>query len=159
LKTVKLNFVVALAVVVVPLLIALPQAKADNPVNWSFTNLTTSPLPSDTPGDLLWDSPTSIDTGWPQYNYSYEITKLEAYVYIFGWGWLDVTGNIPPEYRSGSGIQIGSPPWVLADQLFEYPEGSGSAISAQVNINVDASGQGHLSVTDIFLGEYDTDWV
>ena len=50
---------------------------AANPVTWNVNISTTGE-------DVFWTSPTAITTGLPEYDYSYEITKLTANVALFG---------------------------------------------------------------------------
>ena len=110
---------------------------AANPVMWNVNISTTGE-------DVFWTSPTAITTGLPEYDYSYEITKLTANVALFGnrdlLGLLDET--------SGSGT-AGAFPFDVVDETLDEPT-SGS--SADIRIEVDSAGVGHASGTNIELG-------
>jgi hypothetical protein len=112
---------------------------AANPVTWNV-NISTSGE------DVFWTSPTAITTGLPEYDYSYEITKLTANVALFGnrdlLGLLDET--------SGSGTTNSFPFGVLEEALDEPTSGS----SADIRVEVDAAGVGHASGTNIELGSF-----
>ncbi len=110
---------------------------AANPVMWNVNISTTGE-------DVFWTSPTAITTGLPEYDYSYEITKLTANVALFGnrdlLGLLDET--------SGSGT-AGAFPFDVVDETLDEPT-SGS--SADIRIEVDSAGMGHASGTNIKFG-------
>ena len=110
---------------------------AANPVMWNVNISTTGE-------DVFWTSPTAITTGLPEYDFSYEITKLTANVALFGnrdlLGLLDET--------AGSGT-AGAFPFDVVDETLDEPS-SGS--SADIRIEVDSTGVGHASGTNIELG-------
>lgn len=110
---------------------------AANPVNWQVALSTTG-------SDVFWSSPTAIDLGYPEYDWSFEITKLNANVLLLGN--QDLLGQLEATSGSGTGNTL---PIVVVDQvLSESITGS----SAQIRIEVDSQGFGRGSATDITLG-------
>ena len=76
------------------------RAKADNPAEWTFY-LETLRLPGTNQGeDTYWDSPTNVDTGYPEYEWTLEVTQ--GGMRISGLGWIP---GVPPDGISGSGIE------------------------------------------------------
>ena len=120
-------------------------AMAENPVHWVMTDLTVSDG-----GSAFWTSSTSITPWYPQYDYSYEITQIEAELTLgpLTW-WQDVTSEIPLEDRSGSGILLGPCPFTVVDESL-----TSDYASADVKIEVNAGGYGHTSITNVWLGSY-----
>jgi hypothetical protein len=110
---------------------------AANPVTWNVNISTTGQ-------DVFWTSPTALTLGLPEYEYSYEITKLTANVSLLGdrnlLGFLDET--------SGSGTTTAFP-FTLVEEMLEEPT-TGS--SADIRIEVDNAGIGRASGTNIELG-------
>jgi hypothetical protein len=115
-------------------------AKAGNPVNWYVYMETYGE-------DTYWDSSTYVDPGYPQYDYAYEITKLDVLVdYGFlGQQWTDVLSFLGE--TSGSGTHEGGLPVEVLNEHIEY-EGSG----CDIYIGVGSDGYGHTSVTNIIFG-------
>jgi len=115
---------------------AIP-AWAENPVNWQVSLSTTG-------SDVFWTSPTAIDLGFPEYDWSFEITKLTANVLLFG------DQNLLEELEATSGSGTGATlPVVLLDQVIQE---STTGSSALLRIEVDSQGFGRGSATDITLG-------
>lgn len=119
------------------LMLAAVAARAANPVTWQVSLSTTG-------NDVFWASPTAIDLAYPEYDWSFEITKLNANVFILGN--RDLLPNL--ESTSGAGT-AGQLPILLYDDLIDEPI-TGS--SAHIKIEVDAQGLGRGSGTDIMLG-------
>ena len=110
---------------------------AINPVTWNVALSTTGQ-------DVAWTSPTALTLGFAEYDWTYEITKATARVTLLGErNLLDLL-----EVTSGSGT-TSTLPAVLADDTLEEPT-TGS--SADIRIEVDASGFGRASGTNIELG-------
>lgn len=126
----------------------VPAAPAANVVLWNFDISTTG-------NDVFWDSTTQIDAFAPEFDYTYNITKVEVDVkyLIFTFKGIDITGQIPPEYKSQSGTLFGPPPLTLIDQLITYPlPPEPPGITAYIKVTIDAAGFGHLSATQVVLG-------
>jgi len=126
---------ISLAILFTPL--SLRMACGANPVTWQVALSTTG-------DDVFWTSPTAIDLGYPEYDWSYEITKLNANVFLLGN--RDLLGEL--ETTSGAGTGNTLPIVVVDDVLNESFTGS----SAHIRIEVDAQGIGRGSGTDIALG-------
>lgn len=106
--------------------------------------------------DVAWRSPTPVDTRGAEYDASYEITRLEIWVRwsFFDFGPFDVTDEIPPEDRSGSGTTDGPPPVTIFEGRVEYPPPPDPpAFAADVNIHLDAEGYGNASLRNVELGQ------
>ncbi|MGD9635824.1 MAG: hypothetical protein AB7G28_23550 [Pirellulales bacterium] len=119
------------------LALAAVSAWGANPVSWKVALSTTG-------NDVFWTSPTAIDLGYPEYDWSFEITKLNANVFILGD--RDLLSSL--ESTSGSGTS-GELPISLYDDLISEPI-TGS--NAHIKIEVDSQGFGRGSGTDITLG-------
>jgi len=113
-------------------------AKAENPANWTFSLETYG-------GDASWDSTTNVDTGYPQYDYTWQMDYAD--VQMVGIGWYDILGYIPVDEKSGSGTASGLP----FDILNEHDEEPG-VIAYDIHAYVDTSGFGHISLTNIDFG-------
>lgn len=115
-----------------------PQAFGANPVTWNIDIFTTG-------DDVFWTSPTPVTLDFPEYDWSYEVTKLSAEVAILGE--QDLLGQLG-DAASGAGT-TSTLPIVLFDEFIEE-ELTGS--SANLRIEVDENGFGQTSATDIVLG-------
>ena len=115
------------------------SALALNPVNWNVSLSTTGQ-------DVFWTSPTTLTLGFPEYDYSYEITKLNARVSILGD--RDLLGEL--ETTSGSGTTTSLPSVILEESLNEPTTGS----SADIRIEIGADGFGRGSGTNVELGSF-----
>jgi len=122
-------------------------ASADNPVHWDFTEVTTFGA------DVSWTSPTAIDDG-PLFNYSYEITLIEAYVGTLGtYWWTDVTSLFPPEDLSDNGSVPGPLPVDIYSDHVVYPDPPETPeLEADMHIYLDAAGYGKVDVSNLTLG-------
>jgi len=117
------------------------RAKADNPAEWTFY-LETLRLSGTNQGeDTYWDSPTNVDTGYPEYEWTLEVTQGD--MRISGLGWIS---GVPPDGISGSGIEPGLPfgscEWVEEPGVF----------AANICEGVDEFGYGYVSMTDVTFG-------
>lgn len=125
---------------IVSVLIALSFAStsiAVNPVTWNVALSTTGQ-------DVFWTSPTALTLGFPEYDWSYEITKLDAQVFILGK--QNLLGQL--ESTTGSGTSSVLPAVIVNESLSEPTTGS----TADIRIEVDAAGLGRASGTNVELG-------
>lgn len=120
-------------------LVCVTDAWAVNPANWSFSLETTG-------GADSWTSDTAVDTGYPQYQVTYEITQ---FVIGTNLGEIDAitTGIIDAEDLTGS-VTEGGLPVVLIDDAIADDDGN----HAQLALGIDASGWGYGSISDVTFG-------
>ena len=133
----------------VAMLAAASAALADQPTTWGFTLVTSGE-------DVFWTSPTAVDNAAERYDARYQITKLIITVqyWILPPFEVDVTDQIPPEQASGGGSFDGPPPVTIYAGAIEYPPPPDTpAVSAYVDISLDAAGYGEAAVTDVYLGD------
>lgn len=114
-------------------------AFAVNPAAWNVALSTTGQ-------DVFWTSPTPLTLGYPEYDWSYEITRLDAQVSILGT--QDLLGEL--ESTSGFGTTTSLPAVIVDETLEEGTTGS----TADIRIEVDANGFGRASGTNIELGSF-----
>jgi hypothetical protein len=110
--------------------------------------------------DVFFTSPTAIGTDAARYLVGYEITLLEVDVSWMGipFGPIDVTDEIPPELQSAEGIADGPLPITIFSGSIVFPEPpEDPAMAADVLIEIDKSGFGQLSLTNVELGDYELD--
>ena len=115
---------------------------------WFFDETTTGE-------DILWTSPTAVDPDAPLYHAEYEITLVEIYVEWLGipFGPIDVTDEISPEARTGTGSAPGPAPVTILDQYIVFPlPPEPPAVSTDLAIGLDENGFGVLSATNVVLG-------
>ncbi len=128
------------------LALLLPLAAyAANPVSWPIAVQINR-----TDTLVVWNSPTAIDLGQMVWEYDYEITKVTGTVSLpFGGSFTqDITGDIDPADRIGSG-ETRTLPTVLLDETLAD---AGSGTTATVRVEVLPTGFGRMTVTDIMLG-------
>jgi hypothetical protein len=121
---------------------------ADNPANWTFVLQTSGE-------DVFWTSSTAVDTGGDEYTVTFTIDKLEVKVVEFPLlGWIDVTGNLDPNFASGTETYPGPLPVVFADESFVYPEPPATpGFAGDVLMLIDAQGFGQGALTNIVFGQ------
>jgi hypothetical protein len=105
--------------------------------------------------DVFWTSPTAACNVAPLYDAAYEVTLVEVTVSYLGipFGPFDITDQIPPEQRSGSGTFAGPPPFVVMDEHIRFPAPPEPVtFEADVLIEVDGDGYGQGSITNVTLG-------
>lgn len=112
-------------------------AKAVNPANWTFYLETSG-------ADVYWTSPTNVDTGYPQYDWTIEVTQMD--VLVTELGWLDLISELPPDVLFASGTEYGLP-----FGSCEYVDEPG-VFAADICDGVDALGYGYVSITNISFG-------
>jgi hypothetical protein len=101
---------------------------------------------STTGNDVSWASPTSVTPGFPEYDWSYEITQAMAFLSPFGS--RDLLGDLAATSGSGTSAQL---PLVLFESsLNDATTGS----TADIAIGVDSAGVGRASGTNIRLGSF-----
>jgi hypothetical protein len=120
-------------------LVLAATAYAVNPATWNVALSTTGQ-------DVFWTSPTALTLGFPEYDWSYEITKLSAQVFLIGE--QDLLGEL--QSTSGSGTTTTLPAVIVDQSLSEPTTGS----TADIRIEIDANGYGQASGTNIELGSY-----
>jgi hypothetical protein len=120
-------------------------AHAANPVAWPIAVQINR-----TDTLVVWNSPTAIDLGQMVWEYDYEITKVTGTVSLpFGGSFTqDITGDIDPAQRVGSGETRTLPTVLLDESLAD----AGSGTTATVRVEVLPTGFGKLTVTNIMLG-------
>jgi hypothetical protein len=137
---------ILICLLVVSMAAIAPTAKAVgvNPAAWSFS------LETETSGgNASWTSPTNVVTGYPQYEYNWQLTYAD--LKITGIGWYDIMSYIPGGDKSGSGTESGLPFAVLN---LEDVGQTGTFTVASVLAGVDAAGYGYANMTDVVLGLY-----
>ncbi|QDU91316.1 hypothetical protein Pla175_47370 [Pirellulimonas nuda] len=123
-------------------LVAAVPALADNPVSWTIDEQLDRGEASSS-----WTSPTAIDLDQMVWQYAFEITKVTGTAVIT----VDITDELPPELRMGSGYTRNLPA-VLLDDAFNDPA---SGTSADIFVEVDSAGFGQADFTNIMLGSID----
>ncbi len=120
---------------------------------WSFDLTTTG-------GDVSWVSPTSVNPNAAVYRSEYEITLVEVDVTWFGipFNNIDVTDQLSPEVRMGTGAALGPAPLLLYDNAVEFPgPPAPPCLAAQLTILLDAQGFGHFNATSVTLSSCELD--
>ena len=105
--------------------------------------------------DILWTSPAAVDPDATLYSAEYEITLVEIHVEWLGipFGPINVTEQIPPEARTGTGEAPGPAPVSILDQHIAFPEPpEPPSVATDLAIGLDENGFGVLSATNIVLG-------
>ncbi len=108
-----------------------------------------------TGGDVTWDSDSPIDATAGRYRFEYLITMAEADGTVGGFpiGTIDILDMLPPELISDVGYAQGPAPVIVWNSHIDAPEPPASpAVSADIQITVDASGFAHMSMTNVTLG-------
>ena len=132
------------------------QAVADT-THWEFSENSNG-------NEIHWVSPTSVDANADQYEYQYEITYVAVDVIFLGTviGPNDVTDQIDPALRFGTGIEPGPTPIVFIDEpLAADADTDGDIdVAADFFMQLASDGHGHFDVTNVFLGDVyvDTGW-
>jgi hypothetical protein len=130
---------------VMPVFSSTAKAITENPANWTFT--------LETYGDPnSWTSATAVDTGFPQYDYDWQLTEAKLYVDVIGE--LPILEWIPAEDKSGSGTESGLPFNIFGPVNPLRIEFEG-IISADIYLGVDSEGYGqaHIPQTTLVFGD------
>ncbi len=128
-------------------------ASGADPVTWSYDIQTAGQ-------DVTWASPTAVTPNAPVYDGTVTIDQVQVWVEYSGipFGPIDVTDQIPPDQRMQQGQVDGPAPVVIADQhVVAPPPPDPVAFEADVRVELDADGFGHLSMTHIVLGTVQVD--
>ena len=122
-------------------------ACADPPVTWPFDIQTSGE-------DVHFVSPTAVDPQASQYDMSYVISQVRVKVrYLVFTYTVDITGEIPPEYLTGSAVIPGPAPIVLHDGDIAYPAPpEPPSFAAHLVIGLNAAGHGYMDMTNVYLG-------
>jgi hypothetical protein len=110
-------------------------SRAENPAQWTISDATTG-------NDVFWTSPTAVDLGYPRYATTFEYTRVNVF---YALGSVDITDSLD---SSGTGVSDMLPVTLVDDVFTESITGT----SATVNVVIDASGFGQISITDVDLG-------
>ncbi len=138
-----------LAALVALSVLTLSAAAPAAPEVWPFDLQTTGQ-------NVFWQSGTHVDPNADWYNVGWAITKAEVTVKysIFPAVVVDITDQIPPEFRTGQESPDGPAPVVMFDDRIVYPEPpEPAAVAADVEIGLNAGGYGYIAVTNVYLGE------
>jgi hypothetical protein len=111
-----------------------------NPAEWNFVVITYGT-------DACWESGTNVDTGYPQYEYDWQIIQMNLKVEDLGC--RSIIDDVPGD-KSG-GDTANAIPFEMLDQRFGLP----GMFGMDINIYVDAGGFGHICADEINLGSYD----
>jgi len=131
---------ICLLVVLMAVLAPTAKAVAENPAEWSFSLETYE-------GDVSWISSTNVITGYPQYEYSWQLDYAD--LQVFG-SWYSILGYVDVDEYSGSGTESGLPFIVLDDDL-----GEEGAFTAHVLAGVDEDGYGYANMTNVVFGSFE----
>jgi hypothetical protein len=116
-------------------------ANAVNPANWSTGLITT------TGDDVSWMSPTTVTTGLANYDWTYQIVSVEARSFGI---WFNITSQLEDEgIPLAGGDSEGGLPFILVDESLDE-----SGTSADFLIQVDATGRGMASITNVTFGTF-----
>ena len=124
------------------------NALAGSVAVWPFDLETTG-------ADVTWDSDTPITPSAGRFRFEYLITLAEADGTVGGFpiGTINILDMIPPELLSDVGYAQGPAPVTVWNSHIDAPEPPDSpAVSADVQITVDAAGFAHMSMTNVVLG-------
>jgi hypothetical protein len=111
--------------------------KADNPAEWDFFLQDYKPETS-----VCWSSHTIVDTGFPQYNWSY-VALVE--LNLKDVGWMTVASE-DDDGTAASGLPF--------EFITENDWGVPGLFTTDLIANVDAAGYGHAYASDIVWGNF-----
>jgi len=120
-----------------------PTAKAVtvNPAEWDFFVITYG-------SNAAWTSSTNVETGYPQYDYNWELTQMD--LKIADVGWWSIIDQVSPADKSGSGTEYGLG-FEILDKRYEAP----GVFGLDINTYLDADGFGHVDASNVFFGSID----
>jgi hypothetical protein len=142
----KKKVIISLLAALTGVLGTTAKAVTVNPASWTFTLET-----YDASAGASWTSPNSVQTGFPQYDYTWELTEAELWVdfdYLPSNVWVPILGSITDP--NGSGTEYELPFDILNPKHIEEP-----GITADIYLSVDETGFGQASMTDIVFGQLD----
>jgi len=123
------------------------EAATVNPAEWDFTLLTYG-------SNAFWtSSPASnVDTSYPQYDYSWEMTQFGLKLDKDGDDWVDILDSIGN--KSGSDTAYETPVFDGFDMLDQRYEAS-EEFGVDIHIYVNADGFGYVEADNIYFGTHD----
>lgn len=130
-----------------------PRAGAGVPQTWNFDVATTG-------NPVTWNSPTPVNPSRPQYSYDSTVTSVlvNARLGILNFGPIDVTNQVPPEQLVAMGVVAGPAPATFFNSSVVYPPPPATpGVSGMLAVTLDASGFGHVSLTNVTLGQVTVD--
>jgi len=141
--------VIMTCVVVALLGVFSSRVEAVTVVDWTFDLETFGAIDT-------WKSETAVDTGAPQYDYSWDVTQAEIQLDSDGI-WIPILSALPPE-ESGSDTAAGLPITIFGpgDPLYiEVTVGgvSGPSLIADIYLSVLADGFGSAQIRNITFGQ------
>ncbi len=145
----RITLLAALLCVAAPLASSAPGQA----LTWNFDETTTG-------NDVAWTSPTSVQANAAAYEATFSLQTIEVTVSFIGipFGPFDVTDQIPPEFQTGSGTQLGPAPITLLSESLIFPlPPEPVSVAADVEIGIDATGTGFFDATNVVLGEIEID--
>jgi|GEM_PF-6871069 len=114
-------------------------------VTWSFEMETYDE------STVVWSSDTAVETGYPGYDYDWELTEADVWVVEQGAAgvpfWFPILDGIAPADKIGSGSSSGLPIDIYGMQGLSIPD-----ISAVLYLGVHVSGMGIAQLSDINFG-------
>ena len=116
-------------------------ARAVNPAEWDFFLETFGSA-------ATWGSPTVVDTGFPQYDYNWQLTQAQLQLEVDGFVWINILDSISPGDKSGSGTANGLPFDILNSLHIDQP-----GITADIYALVSGGGLGQALISDITFGQ------
>jgi hypothetical protein len=120
---------------------SIVKADGVNPANWNFS--------LETHGEnISWTSDSYVLTGYPQYEYNWQLTYADFQ--LSGIGWYSILPYVPSDNSSGSGTEAGLPFVVLNENV-----GSAGEFTAHVYAGVDGGGYGFANMTNVVLGNFE----
>lgn len=146
------RFIAASACAAAALACGPARAGADSAL-WSFDETTTGQ-------DVFWSSPSSVNPAAGLFVSGFELTLVEVDVTWIGipFNNIDVTEQVPPDLRTGSGAAPGPAPLELFNAPIVFPEPPApTCMAALLLISLDAAGFGQLAGTDVVLGDCELD--
>ena len=119
-------------------------------VHWEFSESTGGE-------NVFWVSSTAVDPNADQYDYVYDITYIAVDVVFLGivYGPVDVTNDIDPDLRHGSGNGDGPAPIVIMnDSIAADADDDGDIdVAADLFMQLNAEGFGQFDITNVYLGD------
>jgi hypothetical protein len=111
------------------------------PAEWDFSLETHG-------SNAFWTSSTNVLTGYPQYEYNWQLSYADFE--LSGIGWVSILPYVPSDNKSGSGTEAGLPFVVLNENV-----GSAGEFTAHVYAGVDGGGYGFANMTNVSLGNFE----
>ncbi|MHC4240488.1 MAG: hypothetical protein ACYSUC_12200 [Planctomycetota bacterium] len=100
----KRKVIISLLAALTGVLGTTAKAATVNPASWTFTLET-----YDASAGASWTSPNSVQTGFPQYDYTWELTEAELWVdidYLPSNVWVPILGSITDPNGSGTEYEL-----------------------------------------------------